>query len=172
MEFNPDPKFPWPIEQVELLASTFFDKAPAKISERDKWTWAARKAVDYLNARRNACQTALDRDKAISNHYDKVRALAKEREKLPAEWPYEKAVKHITGEDVWDRALEKFKLFALHLSNGDAERAENDLESLRGQTITRLDVIALRHHFLGFWEYHLEAQRRESGKKGGRPKKR
>jgi hypothetical protein len=60
MEFNPDRKFPWSIEQVEEVASKFFDKAPG-VSSRDKWARAAQEAVDYLNARRNACERALRR---------------------------------------------------------------------------------------------------------------
>jgi len=99
MAFNPDHKFPWKIEEVETIASSFFDKAPDKMSNRDKWAWAAREAVNYLNARRNACEKALERDKAISVHYNNLRHLVEEREKLPVEWPYEKAVKYITGED-------------------------------------------------------------------------
>jgi hypothetical protein len=170
MEFNPDRKFPWTIEQVEEVASKFFDKAPG-VSPRDKWARAAQEAVDYLNARRNACERALERNKAVSAQYDKVRRLIEERKKLPAEWPYDKAVRYITDERVWDRALRKLKLLALHVWNGDAKKADKDLEQLRGRTITRLDVIALRQQFVGFWEYHLNTQRRESGKKGGRPKK-
>ena len=122
MEFNPDRKFPWTIEQVEAVASLFFEKAPGKISTRDKWAWAAQEAVNYLNARRNACDRALERNRAISNHYEKVRSLAKEREKLAEEWPYEKAVKYITGEPVWDRALKKFNnspsIFPRAIQNG------------------------------------------------------
>ncbi|MBA3883841.1 MAG: hypothetical protein H0X73_14335 [Chthoniobacterales bacterium] len=53
-EFNPDAKFPWTIDEVEAVASVFYEKMP-KRAERDKWTWAAREAVNYLNARRNAC---------------------------------------------------------------------------------------------------------------------
>jgi hypothetical protein len=92
MTFNPDPKFPWRIEQIEEIASTFFDKSPSGMSTRDKWTWAAREAVNYLNARRNACERALKRDRTISDQYDKVRTLVEQRKKLPTEWPYEKAV--------------------------------------------------------------------------------
>jgi hypothetical protein len=172
MAFNPDHKFPWKIEEVETIASSFFDKAPDKMSNRDKWAWAAREAVNYLNARRNACEKALERDKAISVHYNNLRHLVEEREKLPVEWPYEKAVKYITGEDVWDRALKKFKQFALHLSKGDPERADQDLERFRSQkTIKRSDVIELRRFFIGFWEYHIKSQKRAAGKKGGRPKR-
>ena len=40
MAFNPDHKFPWKIEEVETIASSFFDKAPDKMSNRDKWAWA------------------------------------------------------------------------------------------------------------------------------------
>src|SRR5438105_3928055 len=145
MEFNPDRKFPWTIEQVEAVASVFFEKAPDKMSTRDKWAWAAREAMNYLNARRNACERALERDKAVSAQYEKVRALVKERERLPPEFTYEKAVKYITGENVWDRALKKFKRFAVWLSKGDAERAEEDLEKFRSQKrIKRLDVIELQ----------------------------
>jgi hypothetical protein len=172
MEFNPDRKFSWKIEEVEAIASRFFDKAPHKMSSQNKWAWAAREAVDYLNARRNACEKALQRDKAISNRYDDVRKLAREREKLPEEWPYEKAVKYITGEDVWDRALRKFKRFALYLSKGDAEIAEKDLERFRGAKIKRFDVISLRGRFVYFWDHHVKTQKQESGKKGGRPKRR
>jgi hypothetical protein len=172
MAFNPDTKFPWTIEQVEAVASKFFDKAPEQGSTRDKWAWAAREAVNYLNARRNACEKALERDRAISNHYDKVKALAKEREKLPAEWPYEKAVKYITGENGWNRALKKFKQFALYLSKGDPDLAEKDLDGFRGRMIKRREVIELRDHFVRFWDYHIKTQKRESGKKGGRTKRR
>ena|SRR5438874_10183480 len=173
MAFNPDHKFPWKIEEVETIASGFFDKAPHKMSNLDKWAWAAREAVNYLNARRNACQRALDQDKAISVHYDNLRRFVAEREKLPVEWPCEKAVKYITGEDVWDRALKKFKQFALHLSKGDPELADQDLEKFRGQkTIKRSDVIGLRGFFVEFWEHHIKTQKRASGKKGGRRKKR
>jgi hypothetical protein len=171
MMFNPDPKFPWKIEQVEAVASIFFDKAPERTSTSDKWAWAAREAVNYLNARRNACNRALERDKAISDQYERVNALVKEREKLPAEWPYEKAVKYITGENVWDRALKKLKQFALHLSKGDPEQAERDLDRFRGQVIKRSDVTDLRSQFVGFWEHHIKTQKRVSGKKGGRKKR-
>jgi hypothetical protein len=172
MTFNPDSKFPWKIEQIEAVASTFFDKAPQNFSTHDKWAWAAREAVNYLNARRNACERALERDKAVSAQYEKVRALVKEREKLPLEFTYEKAVKYITAENVWDRALKKFKRFARWLSKGDAERADEDLEKFRSQKrIKRLDVIELQDQFAGFWRYHLQIQKRESGKKGGRRRK-
>jgi len=172
MAFNPDHKFPWKIEDVEAIASSFFDKAPGKTSNRNKWAWAAREAVNYLNARRNACEKALERNTAISNHYQREQALAKEREKLPEEWPYEKAVKYITGEHVWDRALKKFKQFALHQWKGNPEQADEDLEKFRSQkTIKKSDVIELRRFFIGFWEYHIKTQKRASGKKGGRTKK-
>jgi len=128
--------------------------------------------VDYLNARRNACEKALEQGRATSNHYDKLKALAKEREKLPEEWPYEKAVKYITGENAWDRALKKFKQLGLYLSKGDPEQAEKDLDRFRSwKMIKRSDVIELRRHFLAFWEDHIKTQKRESGKKGGRKKK-
>ena len=46
------------------------------------------------------------------------------------------------------------------------------MERFRDQkTIKRSDVIELRRHFVGFWEYHIKTQKRASGKKGGRPKK-
>jgi hypothetical protein len=172
MGFNPDPKHPWTIEQVEAVATMLFDRAPANISPHDKWAWAAREAVSYLNARRNACESALKRDRTIANQYDKARTLAEEREKLPVEWPYEKAVKYITGENVWDRALKKIKQFALYLNKGDTKRAEEDLEKFRSQKkIKRIEVIQLRSQFSGFWQYHLQIQKRESGKKGGRRRK-
>jgi hypothetical protein len=172
MEFNPDPKFPWKTEQVEEIASIFFNKAPARMSTRDKWAWAAREAVNYLNARRRACERALKRDKAISSHYDNLRILVEKRKTLPEKWPYEKAVKYITGENLWDRALKKFKQFAFYLNKGDTERAEQDLERFRSQkAIERSDVIDLRLHFVGFWEHYLKTQKTASGKKGGRPKK-
>ncbi len=169
-EFNPDAKFPWTIDEVEAVASVFYERMP-KRAERDKWTYAAREAVKYLNARRNACSKALQRDKAISDIYGRARELSRDREKLPEEWPYEKAVKYITDDQTWSRALKKFKQFTLHLHKGDEVKAEEDLRNLRPKIMKCDNVIELRTLFIPFWRHHTRTQNRAAGKKGGRPKK-
>ncbi len=171
-EFNPDPKFPWTIDQVESVASMLYHRMPQGMSERDKWHEAAREAVNYLNARRNACNKALESDRAISETYSKAKKLGEEYEKLQEEWPYKKAVKYITGEENWDRANRKFQQFALQLRRGDEKKTEVDLQKYLGEIMKRSDVIELQTLFVPFWRHHTLIQNRAAGKKGGRGRKR
>jgi hypothetical protein len=175
--------FPWSIEEVEVIADDFFKKKSPSLGEDLRWSTAAREAVAYLRARRRACEKAIEYHRKSTAAVIAARKLSQEREQqLPAVVPYERAVRFITHERKWDRALDKFKKFALHLQQRQGrlstpnnktarEAAEKDLQSVRGKSMERQQVVELEQHFLGFWEHHLTSQKHAAGKKGGRPRK-
>ncbi len=162
--------FQWPIEEVERVASKYYDITKSG-NQADRWRCAAREAVRYLLNRREACQKVLEGHRILKRM---IAAQARRSPTPPAALSkpnaVDRAICYITGEKRSDRAFPKFKkVWLWKAGESKAREAELELESQyeewRKTGIPVPEIVRLKREFERDWASLKSVQSQANARK-------
>jgi hypothetical protein len=164
---NSERRFPWSIDEVEEIASEYYDIGKSN-SPEERWEWAAREAVRYLVRRRDACERAVRRRKAW------VALSQRAKRRVPSPPPelcnnpeaFERAILYVTDQTRIERAMANLrKVFRWKAERPNAsldDKAwEHSLSKWRQRGFSKSELVQLRREYAIFWKRVLAEQNRE-----------